>query len=138
MSNKPILTVLIFGTLIGNTGNIAIAQLNQSDSIQPDIEHITQYEQKGLSMQAPKGWSFMSPSEVRSKSLGAMKIAANAIFFVVNISDFDANINVQYMGDTSRDAPNLEAATRLLTQMQHQVESRMSQQLSVLGKLKPK
>jgi hypothetical protein len=136
MSSRSISVALIAGILIVSTGNTATAQPNKSDEILLSIEYESKNESKGLSIQAPKGWSFMSPSEVRKKTRGAFKIAANAIFFVVNKSDFDSNINVQYIGDASREAPNVGAATRLLTQMQRQAESSMRQQLTGFSKVK--
>ena len=108
----------------------------ESDAIPPSIEYVSTYESKGLSMQAPKGWTFISPAEVRRKTGGAMQIAASAIFFVVNESDPDSNINVQYVGDASRDAPTVEAAIRLLKQMQRQVEPMMRQQSPGFRKVK--
>ncbi len=108
----------------------------ESDAISPNIEYVSTYESKGLSMQAPKGWTFMSPAEVRRKTGGTMQIADSAIFFVVNESDPDSNINVQYVGDASRDAPTVEAAIRFLKQMQRQVEPMMRQQSPGFRKVK--
>lgn len=108
----------------------------EANAIPRSVEYVTTFKSKGLSMQAPKGWLFMSPSEVRKKTGGAMQIATNTIFFVVNESDFDSNINVQYIGDASSDAPTVKAAIRLLRQMQRQVEPMMRQQFSEFRKVK--
>lgn len=91
-------------------------------------EYVSTYKSSGLTMHAISGWTFMSPSEVRRKTNGNFEISSNTIFFVVNDIDVDANINVQYVGNFSSEAPNKEAAYRILQQLKSQVEPSMRQQ----------
>ncbi len=107
-----------------------------SDEASPGIEYASSYNSNGLSMQAPKGWVFLSPSEMRNKTKGKMKIATNTIFFVVNETDYASNINVQYIGDTSRDASNVAAARKLLKEIQQQIVVKMRQSLPSFKKIK--
>lgn len=106
------------------------------NTISPNIKYVTSYKRNGLSMRAPKGWIFISPAEMRKRTKGKLGIAENTIFFAVNKSDYDSNINVQYVGDASREAPNNVSASKFLKQMQRQIVPAMSKSLPGFKKIK--
>jgi hypothetical protein len=83
----------------------------------------------GITMQCPNGWAFMKPSEVRSKTKGQMNVPTSTLVFCVNKKNPDQNINVQFTGNVGDDAPNKEAAKKLLASMDGNITSRMQGQL---------
>ena len=56
----------------------------------------------------------MTPSEARTQTRGQLQVAPSTLVFCVNTKDPDQNINVQYTGDASREAPTNETARKFL------------------------
>ena len=92
----------------------------------------------GFSLDCPSGWTLMSPSEVRRKTAGAMYISPNAMVFCVNDKDPDSNINVQYVGDASREAPTNDSARRFLASIKYSLVSNLQKQLPGFTKVSSK
>ena len=67
MRKQIIMIILLAGTLIGFIEHTAIAGQKRSEIISSSIEYISKYESNGLFIQVPKGWVFMTPSEVREE-----------------------------------------------------------------------
>jgi hypothetical protein len=83
-------------------------------------------KEHGIRMTCPVGWAIMSPAEVTDKTPGQMKIAAGTTIFCVNRGDFDQNVNVIAVGDTSSDAPTNEAARVFLNNFRERTEVGMT------------
>jgi len=76
-------------------------------------------------MACPRGWTFMTSSDVRKKTKGAFQPTAGAFAFCVNDSDFDQNVNVQFTGDVSSELPTFDSVRNFLKNLQEQMPTMM-------------
>ena len=94
----------------------------------PAGDHYTDHRH-GFSLVCPGGWVFMTPEEVRKKTAGMMSPTSATLIFVVNESDYDKNINIQYTGDSSRDIPTNAAARRFFAEFKKEYPGMLRQKM---------
>lgn len=80
----------------------------------------------GFQMAWPKGWTFMTSSEVVEKTKGAFQPTPGAFAFVVKDKDFDQNVNVQFRKDVRSELPTMDTVRHFLKTLEERTPSMMN------------